>query len=187
MKNFIATFALATLIAAPTFAATVKKTTTTTTSSPAVVSEPAVHNYSRSNEILWGVSFGLGTVDGKFHFGFGLKGQMPFTIDNNDFKFGLRSGFYLGPSGSTDWLLPILATSEYDFRVMNQLKPYIGLEIGLSIDHASYGNSGQTGVDFALLFVPGMHFGSNEIYFLELPLGTIWNSFVLLPSIGMHF
>lgn len=192
MKNFIATFALATLIAAPTFAATVKKTTTTTTSSPAVVSEPAVHNYSRSNEILWGVSFGLGTVDGKFHFGFGLKGQMPFTIDNNDFRFGMRSGFYYGPSDPTTWIIPILATSEYDFRVNNSIKPYLGIELGLSIDHTSFGGAFKSGgsdtsTHFAFLFVPGVHFGDHEAYFFELPLGTISSAFVLLPSIGMHF
>jgi hypothetical protein len=192
MKNFIASFALVTLITAPAFAATVKKITTTTTSSPAVVSEPAVHNYSHSNDLLWGASFGLGTVDGKFYFGLGLKAQMPFTIDNNDFKFGMRSGFYLGPSSPTTWIIPILATSEYDLRVNNAIKPYLGVELGLSIDHISAGGAFGTGVSdtsthFAFLFVPGVHFGDRDAYFFELPLGTISSAFVLLPSIGMHF
>jgi hypothetical protein len=136
--------------------------------------------------VLWSGSVGLGTAASKFHFGVGIKAQVPTTIDNNDFKFGLRSGFYLGPSDPTNWILPILATSEYDFRVENALKPYVGIELGLSIAHSSFA-TGSTSTDFAFLFNPGVNFGDGQKYFFELPLGTMFSSFVILPSVGMHF
>jgi len=171
MKKKIALLAFATLITLPALAET------------RVADSPTV---SHSDQVEWSGDFGLGTVDSKFHFGVGVKAQVPVTIQNNDFKFGLRSGFYLGPSGSTDFIIPVLAAGEYDFRVSGNLKPYAGIEIGASITHSSFG-SGSTSTDFALLFVPGVNFGEGERYFFEIPLGTLASDFAFLPSIGMHF
>ena len=183
MKKNIALLAFATLLAVPAFAETkVVKTTTTTTTEDA-------HTVSRSDQVEWSGDFGLGTVASKFHFGVGVKAQVPVTFDNNDFKFGLRSGFYLGPSDPTDFIIPVLATAEYDFRVSGNLKPYVGIEMGLSVTHSSGadGFNGNTSTDFAFLFVPGVNFGEGERYFFEIPLGTLASDFAFLPSIGMHF
>ena len=201
MKNFIAVLALTTLIAAPSFAATkkVKKTTTTTTTTtdaPVVAPTPVPNNGPEFSG-----TFGLGTISSKFVFGVGFKAQWPVNIQGNDFKFGGRTGFYFGPSSPTTFVIPILATAEYDFRVNNALKPYVGLEMGLSWAHASTGSTDVTiggftttvsgasasSTDFALLVVPGMRFGDKEMYFVEIPFGTMVSSFTVLPSIGMRF
>jgi hypothetical protein len=167
----IALLALATLITAPSFA------------------DVGDSHMSHSDQLQWSGDVGLGTVDSKFHFGAGIKAQVPVTYENNDFKFGLRSGFYLGPSNPTDFIIPVLATSEYDFRVNGNLKPYLGVELGLSITHSSGhdGYGGNTNTDFAFLCVPGVNFGDGDRYFFEMPLGTLASDFAFLPSIGIHF
>ena len=203
MKKIITTLALAAFIASPAFAATktkkkttVKTTTTTTTSSPAVEettrSEPVTSSSSstsfpthRSTQSpILSADFGLGTINSTFVFGVGFKAQWPVELDHNDFKFGAQTGFYLAPSTPTSFLIPILATAQYDFRASGStMVPYLGLGMGISILKAS-GYSSST--DFALLFMPGVNFEEGK-YFFELPLGVLATSFAILPSIGARF
>jgi hypothetical protein len=173
MKNFITLLSVIALTASSALAA-------------APTADMAGHSYSESHP-EFSADVGLGDINSKFAFGIGLKGQVPIVIDGNDFKFGLRSGFYFGPSSPTSWAIPILATSEYDFKGDNVFKPYLGLEIGADVDHASYEGTSSTGANFAFLFVPGVNFGDGYHYFIELPIGTMADGFCVLPSLGMHF
>ena len=199
MKKFIAALAFTAIIASPSFAATkkvVKKTTTTTTTPATEAPAPAATTYAHSTPI-WSVAFNLGTAGSKFVFGPTLKAQWPVNLSGNAFKFGGRTGFLFGPSDPTTFTIPILATAQYDIATSNQLKPYVGLEMGITWTHISGGASvtfggntygGSTSsTDFAVLAVPGVNFGDNHMYFAELPLGVISSSFTIIPGVGMHF
>jgi hypothetical protein len=205
MKKFIAALAFTAIIASPSFAATKKVVkTTTTTTTPAVdhsqSSAPAYTSHAGYSHgaPFWGVGFGLGTVGSRFAFGPTLKAQWPVELSGNQFKFGARTGFIFGPSSPSAFTIPILATAEYEFSVANQLKPFLGLEMGLTFSHAggsddvtvggvTFKGASSSSTDFALLFVPGFSFGDSHMYYFEIPLGVIATSFAIFPTVGMHF
>ena len=207
MKNLVSVLALIAIISSPAFAQVKKKkkvvktttTTETTTSTPAV-SEPAPAMHSTHEGPELSVNFGLGTLASKFHFGFGFKAQWPMTMDGNDFKFGGQTGFYFGPSSPSTFVIPVLATAQYEIKTTNAMKPYAGIGIGFAFAHASQGSSTVTAAgatvtvdgpsasstDFAFLFIPGFNCEDGK-YYAELPIGVINTSFALLPTVGMHF
>ena len=206
MKTFITALALTALIASPAFAAKKKKVVKKAAEITAPVTESAPtpvysHNPSSHPAPFWSATFGIGTVGGKFGFGPTLKAQWPVELEGNAFKFGGRTGFIFGPSSPTSFLIPILATAEYEFVTSNSLKPFLGLEMGLTFSHSSASGldtsvggitihtdgSSASSTDFAFLAVPGFNVGDDHLYFVELPFGVISTSFTILPSFGMRF
>ncbi len=171
-------------------AVTVKTTTATTTTKTSTHEDGTTthHSSSTAKNIEFSGSLGLGSAASKFHFGFGLQAEIPTTLDNNNFRFGLQSGFYYGPSSPSTWIIPILATGAYEFKHdTDGFMPYVGLAMGISISHASAGGLSASSTDFAILFKPGANFGEGKKYFVELPIGTMGGDFCILPSVGMHF
>ncbi len=157
-------------------AATKKKVTTTRNVSSTETSQPEM-----------AADFGFGTLASKFHFGVGFRMEIPTTYEGHHLRFGGRTGFYLGPSSPSTWIIPFLGTGTYEFPVSSgTIKPYAGLGIGFSLTHFSstYIDS-HTNVDFALMFNPGLSF--EDKYYAELQFGTMSSEFALFPAIGMRF
>ena len=168
-----------------------KKTTAVVTPPPVTAPTNAQPISTRPNSAAMpeiSADVGLGTAIQKFHFGLGFKVQFPVVLQSNNFKFGGRTGFYIGPSSPSTWIFPLMATGELEVRTTSPFKPYVGVELGISIAHFSSGVSGISGssTDFGLLFVPGVNFGELHQYFFEIPIGTLNQNFVFLPSLGMH-
>ena len=176
MKKTISSLLLALFIATPALADTYSynrapdSTRTTTT-----VGAPE-----------YGIYLGLGTIDSKFNFGAGLRFDIPTDINGMNMKFGGQTGFYIGPSDPTTWVIPVLVTATHEFQPYEAVVPYIGIGIGLSVAHVSYMGMGNSSTDFAFMFKPGIKFSGGRYYF-ELPLGTMAGDFAFLPSLGMHF
>ena len=192
MKSLIVPIILGLVLATASQADVRKKTTVktvNTNSSPAYASSEPVRttHTSSAGGAEFSTDFGLGTISSKFVFGFGLRLEFPVMVDNTRLTFGGQTGFYIGPSDPTTWLIPILATGSYEFKVAGEIKPYLGIGLGLSFAHASLGNVSASSTDFAFLFKPGVNFGDAHRCYFELPIGTMGSGFALLPSIGYHF
>jgi len=196
MTKIISLVAALAIVSSTSFAATTKKTTTTTTTTTSP-SSPVYSNNSSSasaSDLLLSVDLGLGTAAEKFHFGVGFKAEVPVNLEGNHFRFGGQTGFYYGPSDPTTWIIPVLATAAFDFPVSSgSIRPYVGIGLGISIAHFSYDNVFGTGgvsgtnTDFMFQFAPGITFGNEKTYFIEIPLGTMASSFFILPTVGMRF
>jgi opacity protein-like surface antigen len=215
MKSMIAIMAAVFALSTVALAQDTTTTTTQTTTTPsrkkktvvktvsdqpvaAVNPQPTTPMYNSSDILtktpLMSADFGLGSTADRFHLGVGLHVEAPVNYEGNRFRFGGQTGFYIHPGSPSDYVIPIMATGIYDFRVTGTLKPYLGLGIGLSITHYSgytYDGLGisdsGTNTDFALLIKPGVNFGMNEQYYFEIPFGTMANNFTILPSVGVHF
>lgn len=166
MKNLTAALSLLLFVSAPTLAR-------------AAVTAPDVPP-------IFGIDAGLGVIDSKFNFGAGLRAELPVNFNSTALKVGGQTGFYVGPSDPTTWTLPVLATASYAFKSYQEMLPYIGFGLGFSIAHVSVGSASKSSTDFAFLFKPGCNFSKGNYYF-EVPIGTLANAFVFLPSIGAHF
>lgn len=203
MKHWIFLGAIALMLSNPAFAQRTKKTTITTTTSDSstTASSSSGGSASISHKPIFSGTFGLGTAASKFHFGVGFQAEFPTRIDNNQFRFGGQTGFLFGPSSPTTWIIPILATGTFLIPTHSELKPYIGLGMGVGIAHVSIGNTSVTvggvtvstggasgtNVDFALLIKPGVEIAPDRKFFAELPFGTLGSDFAILPSVGYHF
>lgn len=150
------------------------------------------------NEIQFSGAFSIGTLNSFFAFGPSVQGEIPMTIDGNHFKFGGETGFfYATQSGVHGFSIPLIATGTYLLPPSGSLKLYAGVGMGISIDHASTSDitvagitvsgASSTDVHFVFLLRPGLTFGEQDQYFAELPIGTLFDGFALLPTFGMHF
>lgn len=156
-----------------------------TTYSPAPVSsEP---RRSGGSTLNWtpSASFGLGSIDSRFHLG--VTGKVETTVDfeGNSIKVGGRTGFLLSLDDVSGWVIPMTATAGYEFAPQGGLTPYFNVDLGISIDHVSVATFSDTRVKFAGFVTPGVRFQGN--YFAEMPFGTLAGGFMILPSVGMRF
>jgi hypothetical protein len=190
MKTITTLLALI-VMASPSFAATTKKAAATNneySSKPTSV-ESTGYTQSSSNNgpVQWNASFGLGTAGDQFHFGLMANGMYNVAnLEFGQFAVGGQTGFLFGPGDVTTWIIPVMASTQLTFKPAGNFVPYAGLSMGVGISHAGVDVS-NTNVDFAMFVKGGATFGENQKYFAELPLGTLGNSFSIIPSFGMKF
>ncbi len=188
------------VMASPSFAANTKKAANTSTnteySSKPTSVESTGYTQSASNNgpMQWNASFGLGTAGDQFHFGVMANGMYNVAnLEFGQFAVGGQTGFLFGPGDVTTWIIPVMASTQLTFKPAGNFVPYAGLSMGVGIFHASLDinipgiDVSNTNVDFAMFVKGGASFGENQKYFAELPLGTLGNSFSIIPSFGMKF
>lgn len=196
MKQFLSLIAMVAMISSPAFAQTKKKTAApapTPASSTPTYSYSGGGSSSYSSGPAFSAAASLGSLDGTFLVGPSLYVEWPMTLDGKDFAFGGRTGIYFMSGG---YVIPIMATGKYNFAASSNIKPYVGLDMGLAIAKSSDVTvtvlgvtttvSGGSATKFALLARPGINFGEGGKWFAELPLGT-FGAFVILPTFGYHF
>ncbi len=208
MKSIITLVALV-IMASPSFAATTKKAPAKKTTTSAVKTEDTTtastytsHQTSKSG-INWQAGLGLGTAGSLFHFGPLVNGMVSVAnTEAGEILVGGQTGFLYGPGSGTTWIIPIMASSQMNFKSSGKITPYAGLAMGVGIFHSGAASSvastlaslgfttasvSATSTDFALLAKGGIYFGEESKYYAELPLGTLGNSFTIFPSVGMKF
>ena len=209
MKSIITIVALV-IMASPSFAATTKKSVAKTTTSAAKTSAPTTTaestntytSHHSNSGINWTAALGLGSAGSLFHFGPLVNGMVSVAnMDAGEILVGGQTGFLYGPGSGTSWIIPIMVSSQMNFKASGKITPYAGLAMGVSIFHsgavstvASAFNALGLGTtisanstDFALLAKGGIFFGDEGKYFAELPLGTMGSSFAVFPNVGMKF
>ena len=141
------------------------------------------------------------------HLGLNLQYQVPITVGETDYKFGFSVGYAhsIKKAGDGDhWMLPILGTIERDFHPILGLKPYLRLGVGAMVSHQSgpisyfdyssnqnvyEANASSTSYDLTYSITPGIMFGKEDQFFLEVQLGKIMNNnpYTIIGSFGMKF
>lgn len=193
---------LAVLVSSPAFAAKKKEEAPV----PVATSVPAPSSYGGSAET--NLTASLGSIDGNLGVGVGLQFEWPVTIEGNNFGVGFQTGLYYTGYTNTNaftgietktkaWGVPVLVTGKYLFQnSIDFIKPYLALGMGVGIDRAvAKGTSGgvltsstnSNDVHFAMLIRPGMTIGSTQTWFVEVPIGVMFTSFSILPTVGVHF
>lgn len=180
------------IIAKPNLMATPNTTATSNT------------NYIDSNTVF-NVGAAIGAIEEQLTFGAILNLAIPVTLDGNNFEFGVLTGFLYSSRSesisivtvkSKSWSIPFLLNGIYKFNnSVEFIKPYIGAGFGLSVDHikgdVSIANVStpvsDTSVHFAMLVRPGLTLGTAQSWFIEVPFGSIFKGFAILPTIGFHF
>lgn len=205
MKSIITLVALV-IMASPSFAATTKKTpakatanTEKSTAATESTSSSYTHHTSKSG-INWMAALGLGTAGSQFHFGPLVNGMVSISnMDAGEIFIGGQTGFLYGPGNGTSWIIPIMVSSQMNFKQSGKIVPYAGLAMGVGIFHSGAASAyasaltalgvptSSTSTDFALLAKGGLKFGEDNKYFAELPLGTMGNAFAIFPNVGMNF
>jgi len=129
-----------------------------------------------------------------------LNAQLPLTVGSSDFKLGLSVAYTYAFGQPNAWVLPILATAEYDFPMIVGVRPYIRLGMGFSFARNTYTawyrvngvdqvqDYSETMQGGALSFVPGIMFGSHQQYFFEVPITSgNYAGATIMANIGMKF
>lgn len=131
----------------------------------------------------------LGTVDNRFTFGPRFFLDFPVNFEGTNFRMGGETGFlFASQNSTTHWSIPLLFTGSYNFKSdLRSISPYLAASTGLTIDHWSRSGLSDTSIHFALLVRPGFHFGEEQCWFAELPLGVMNTGFALLPTVGVRF
>lgn len=147
-------------------------------------------------------SVGLGSVASKFYFGGSVALHYVMDLDPVVLRVGPETGIYLGPTSPFTFGIPILGAATVELRVATDVvRPYFGLAMGLGIWGVSSSSryvdpktgktyeSSSSATDAYFMFVarPGARFGASKRWFAELPLGTVANAFLVLPSVGVTF
>ncbi len=148
--------------------------------------------------IQWGAKAGLGMDDGSFGLGLGFEGTVPSTVGSLNLRLGAETGFYdFSTTNSSFWAIPLAATGFYSFvaPTLPELKPYLGLAIGIDLTHVgtstsalgfTYTTPSSTDLKFHFVLRPGIDFNQRPFY-AELAIGTLAGGFLLFPTFGIHF
>ncbi len=156
------------------------------------------HESTSTSPLKMSAGFSIGVLNSAFALGPSFKIELPKTIDGNHFRFGGETGFYyVSKNGVHGFAIPLMATGTYLMNIPGEFKPYFGAGLGISFDHASTGDvtvgpvtvsgTSSTDVHFAFLAIPGMSFGNDGKFYAEIPIGTLYDGFAVLPTFGMHF
>jgi opacity protein-like surface antigen len=136
-----------------------------------------------------------------------LSVQLPVNFGHSQFKFGLTVGYDYGigqASGQGNgWLLPILATAEYDFRTSGSIHPFMRIGQGITFVHETTTYQGfdpftgesadpiretSTNVVAASELTPGFYFGNHEQFLFEIPMSFRENGTAnVMAKFGMKF
>jgi hypothetical protein len=111
-----------------------------------------------------------------------------------DFDLGGQTGFFIHSANSvTSWVIPVVPTGIYHFHLADNpnFTPFVGLGLGIGINHASVDVAGtkvsDTDVDFMGLVHLGANMGETQRFFGDIQLGLLSDSFVFVPSVGWRF
>jgi hypothetical protein len=106
-----------------------------------------------------------------------------------DFSIGGETGFHLHFGDVSAWLLPISVKGLYHFGIRGAptFHPFVGMNVGVGILHASAGGFSRTNTDFLWLPQIGADIGSTRQFFAVLKLGVVGSGFVLAPHAGWWF
>jgi hypothetical protein len=196
MKIFLSIIAITSVISASALAepSTKSKVTVRRESSVKMTSSSASlempHSHNSLNDGL-SASFGIGSLSSRFHLGVLGRWETPSDVRGTLLGLGVETGFLFGPDSPTSFSIPILGIANYDLPNHGGLRAFIGIGLGVSINHASgvttiAGDAGSdTRVKIAALLTPGVHL-SEKVYF-EMPLGSLGDYFTIIPSVGTHF
>lgn len=158
-----------------------------------------------SGEAQTAITASIGAIDGSFAFGPGFQAEWPMVIDDKDYSVGFQTALLhvstketLGAVhiSSNSWGLPLLMTGKYLIPTQVQfMKPYFAASAGISIDKTTAKtditgvevSTSSTDLHFAFFLRPGLTFGEAQVWFAELPVGLMFTSFAVLPTIGHRF
>ncbi len=194
---------LAVLASSSAFAAKKKEEAPAPVASPAATASSSYGTSAETN-----LTASLGAIDGNLALGVGLQFEWPVVIEGNNFGVGFQTGLYYSGYTETNtlkgtetkikaWGVPVLVTGKYLFQnTIDFIKPYLALGMGVGIDRAVSkettsgfltSDKNSNDVHFALLIRPGMTIGSTQTWFVEAPVGVMFTSFAILPTVGVHF
>jgi hypothetical protein len=202
MQNLkiIVTLSALCLLSAPAYAAGKTKNATQAPSTPTYTSSSP----TLDNTIHWNVSGPFALVGGTATFGAFVSGDYYIT---REITVGGESGFLIGSnSGFTEWEIPIVPTAKYHFLIqtMPNLRPYVGVGLGLGIAHFSSGGAETVTVNGTTeTLTVGGSSGTEAVFHGEIQLGTAFqdgpglmavlrlgiidSSFLFAPSVGWNF